>query len=171
MCSSDLIRFCDETGPAHGDNLAQHCATSRRTDFDYALRNLPGMEVGDGTVQRQPLRRIYRGLCSSLRITCSPVCRRPEIASFAGQGDRTTRCRGTVCPSGTYVRVMVRFHFDDEAITLGCTHRAWISTDVSASRKLIRKHARRLDEWREPPSCVPYTLPALDAPGRSTSLP
>ena len=44
--------FCQETGPANGDNIAQHCATSRRTDFDYALRDLPGMEFGNGAVQR-----------------------------------------------------------------------------------------------------------------------
>src|SRR6202041_3044311 len=67
------IRFCEETGPANGDNIAQHCATSRRTDFDYALRDLPGMEVGNGTVQRQPLQRIYRCLSSTLRITRLPV--------------------------------------------------------------------------------------------------
>ncbi len=47
-------------------NLAQHCATSRRTDFDDALRDLPGMEVGNGTVQRQPLQPIYRCLSSTL---------------------------------------------------------------------------------------------------------
>ena len=76
------IRFCEETGPANGDNLAQHRATSRRTDSDYALRDLPGMEVGDGTVQRQPLQRIYRCLSSSLRITRFPVCCRPETYLF-----------------------------------------------------------------------------------------
>ena len=76
------------------------------------------MEAGDGTVQRWPLRRIYRGLCSSLRTTCSPVCRRVETSVFHRQSDGTTRCRGTVCPSGTYVRVIVRFHLGDEAITL-----------------------------------------------------
>jgi MFS family permease len=112
------IRFCEETGPANGDNLAQHCAASRRADSDYPLRNLSGMEVGAGTVQRQPLQRIYRCLCSSLRTTCFPVCRRVETSVFHRQSDGTTRCRGTVCPSGTYVRVIVRFHLDDEAITL-----------------------------------------------------
>ena len=76
------------------------------------------MEVGDGRIQRWPLRRIYRGLCSSLRTPCSPVCRRVEIAVFHRQSDGTTRYRGTVCPSGTYVRVIVRFHFDDDAIAL-----------------------------------------------------
>jgi hypothetical protein len=112
------IRFCEETRPANGDNLAQYCAASRRPNSDYPLRNLSGMEVGDGTVRRWPLRRIYRGLCSSLRITCSPVCRRVETSVFHRQSDGTTRRRGTVCPSGTYVRVIVRFHLDDEAITL-----------------------------------------------------
>ena len=107
------LRLCQETGPAHGDNLAQHCAASRRPDSDYPLRDLSGMEVGDGTVQRRPLRRIYRGLCSSLRTTRSPVCRRVETSVFHRQSDGTTRCRGTVCPSGTYVRVIVRFHRDD----------------------------------------------------------
>src|SRR6202021_2489086 len=93
------IRVCEETRPANGDNLAQHCATSRRTDFYYALRDLPGMEVGNGTVQRQPLQRIYRGLSSTLRPTCSPVCRRVETSVFHRQSDGTTRCPGTVCPS------------------------------------------------------------------------
>src|SRR5579863_6531272 len=85
------IRFCEETGPANGDNLAQYRATSRRTDFDYALRDLPGMEVGNGTVQRQPLERIYRWLSSTLRIARFPVCCRPEFTSFPGQGERTCR--------------------------------------------------------------------------------
>ena len=62
------LRLCQKTGPSHGDNLAQYCAASRRPDSHYPLRNLSGMEVGDGTVQRWPLRRIYRGLCSSLRL-------------------------------------------------------------------------------------------------------
>ena len=104
--------------PANGDNLAQHCAASRRTDFDYALRDLPGMEVGDGTVQRQPLQRIYRCLSSSLRTTCSPVCRRVETSAFHRQGDESTHCRGIVRHSGTHVRVIVRFRLDDEANTL-----------------------------------------------------
>src|ERR1700720_15666 len=54
------IRFRQKTGPAYGDNIAQHCATSRRTDFDDALRDLPGREIGNGTVQRRPFQRIYR---------------------------------------------------------------------------------------------------------------
>src|ERR1700728_850808 len=131
------IRICEETGPANGDNLAQHCATSRRTDFDYALRDLSGMAVGDGTVQRQPLQRIYRGLCSSLRTTCSPVCRRVAPSVFHRQSDGTTRCRGTVCPSGTYVRVIVRFYFDDEAITLqtNASMRSWHRTIHAQTRQ------------------------------------
>jgi len=74
--------------------------------FDYALRDLPGMEVGDGTVQRWRLQRIYRCLCSSLRTTRLPVCCRPEITSFPGQGDRTTSCRRIACLIGDDVRVI-----------------------------------------------------------------
>ena len=59
------IASVKKTGPANGDNLAQYCAASRRADSDYPLRNLSGMAVGNGTVQRWPLRRIYRSLCSS----------------------------------------------------------------------------------------------------------
>jgi predicted MFS family arabinose efflux permease len=49
------------------------------------------MEVGDGTVQRWALRRIYRGLCSTLRTPCAPVCRRVETSVFHRQSDGTTR--------------------------------------------------------------------------------
>ena len=76
------IRFCEETRPANGDNLAQHCATSRRTDFDYSLRDLSGMEVGGwhrpapSSPAHLPLPFFY--LCG---ITRFPVCYRPEITS------------------------------------------------------------------------------------------
>src|SRR6202007_2633556 len=128
------IRFRQKARPADGDNIAQHCATSRRADSDYPLRNLSGMEVGDGTIQRWPLRRIYRGLCSSLRTTCSPVSRRVATSVFHRQSDGTTRCRGTVCPSGTYVRVIVRFHLDDDAITL--QNWCYIGPDNGASSRV-----------------------------------
>src|SRR6202035_1685673 len=84
------IRFRQKAGPADGDNLTQHRAASRRPDSDHALRDLSGMEVGDGTVERQSLQCIYRCLSSTLRITRFPVCCRPEITSFPGQSDRTT---------------------------------------------------------------------------------
>ena len=138
------ICFCEETGPANGDNLAQYCATSRRADSDYPLRNLSGMEVGDGTVQRWPLRRIYRGLCSSLRTTCSPVCRRVETSVFHRQSDGTTCCRGTVCPSGTYVRVIVRFHLDDEATTVQTNASMRCRSLPTAKHALIQPPSRWL---------------------------
>jgi hypothetical protein len=101
------IRFCEETRPANGDNIAQHRAASRRPDSDHALRDLPGMEVGDGTVQRQPFQRIYRCLSSTRRITRFPVCYCcPEITSFSGQGDRTTSCRRIACLIGDDVRII-----------------------------------------------------------------
>src|ERR1700678_489044 len=66
------VRFSEETGSANGDNIAQHCATSRRTDFDYALRDFPGMEVGAGTVQRQPLQPLHAFLvAAALRLPLS----------------------------------------------------------------------------------------------------
>ena len=52
------IRFRQKTGPADGDNLTQHRAASRRPDSYHALRDLPGMEVGDGTV-RAPASRAH----------------------------------------------------------------------------------------------------------------
>ena len=100
------IRVREKTGPADGDNLSQHRAASRRPDSDHALRDLPGMEVGDGTVRRQSLRRIYRCLSSTLRITRFPVCCRPEITSFPGQSDRTTSCRRIACLIGGDGRVI-----------------------------------------------------------------
>src|SRR3984957_18066801 len=78
------IRFRQKEGPADGDNLTQHRAASRRPDSDHVLRDLPGMEVGIVTVQRQPLPRIYRCLSSTLRITRFAVCYRPEVTSFPG---------------------------------------------------------------------------------------
>src|SRR5580700_7463096 len=99
------IRCRQKTGPADGNNLTQHRAAPRRPDSDHALRDLPGVEVGDGTVRRQPLQRIYRCLSSTLRITRFPVCYRPEITSFPGQGDRTTSCRTIACLIGDDVRV------------------------------------------------------------------
>src|SRR6202035_2109569 len=80
--------------------------SSRRTDFDYALGDLPWMERGAGTVQSQPLQRIYHCLSSTLRITRFPVCCRPEITSFPGQRDRTTSCRRIACLIRDDVRVI-----------------------------------------------------------------
>src|SRR5580693_6661840 len=102
------IRFRQKAGPADGDNLTQHRAASGRPDSYHALCDLPRMEVGDGTVQRQPLERIYRCVSSTLRITRFPVCCRPEITSFPGQGDRTTSCRRIACFIGGDVRVIER---------------------------------------------------------------
>jgi hypothetical protein len=117
------IRFCEETRPANGDNIAQHRAASRRTDSDHALRDFPGMEVGDGTVQRQLFQRIYRGLSSTLRITRFPVCYCPEITSFSGQGDRTTSCRRIACLIGDDVRVIELVEaihsFDESSMSMG----------------------------------------------------
>jgi hypothetical protein len=132
------IRFCEETRPANGNNLAQHCATSRRTDFDYALRDLPGMEVGDGTVRRQPLQRIYLCLSSTLRIARSPVCCRPEITSFPGQGDRTTSCRKIACLIGDDVRVIELvevIHSFDESRQRRCVNQNSGDGSVVANRR------------------------------------
>ena len=102
------------------------------------------MQIGNGTVQRQPLQRIYRCLCSSLRTTCSPVCRRVETSVFHRQRDGTTRCRGTVCPSGTYFRVIVRFHLDDEAITLQTNASMRCRSLPTAKHALIQPPSRWL---------------------------
>src|SRR5580658_6858970 len=90
------------------------------------MRDLPGMEVGDGTVQRQPFKRIYRRLSSTLRITRLPVCCRPEITSFPGQGDRTTSCRRIACLIGDDVRVIElveAIHSFDESRQRRCSNR------------------------------------------------
>ena len=100
------IRFCEEPRPANGDNIAQHCATSRRTNIDYALRNLPGMEVGDGTFVLRSHRRIYGSLSSTLRPACLPVCCRPKASSFRRQGDTTNSGTRSACNSGNDVRVI-----------------------------------------------------------------
>ncbi len=76
------VRFRQKTRPADGDNLTQHRAASRRPDSDHALRDLPGMEVGDGTVERQPLQRIYRCLRSALRAPRSSVCCFPSTSTL-----------------------------------------------------------------------------------------
>jgi len=100
------IRFRQKARPANGDNIAQHCATSRRTDFDYALRDVPGMEVGCGTFVRRSHRRIYGSLSSTLRPARLPVGCRPKASSFHRQGDTTNPCRRSACHSGNDVRVI-----------------------------------------------------------------
>ena len=64
------------------------------------------MEVGDGTVQRRPLQRIYSCLSSTLRLTRFPVYCRPEVTAFPGPGGRTTSCGRIACLIGNDVRVI-----------------------------------------------------------------
>src|ERR1700722_18330353 len=100
------IRFSEETRPANGDNIAQHCATSRGADTNDALCDFPGMEVGCGTFVRRSHRRIYGSLSSTLRPARLPVCCRPKASSFHRQGDTTNPCTRSACDSGNDVRVI-----------------------------------------------------------------
>ena len=95
-----------------------------------------GWRFGDGTVQRQPLQRIYRCLSSTLRITRFPVCRRPEITSFPGQGDRTTSCRRIACLIRDDVRVIELWRPFTHSTSLGNVD---VAIKIAEGRLIVAK--------------------------------